>query len=141
MQFDAARIDLAEYIRPLWETKYPAIELITENSKPVDLTKRIEPFLQLTMRYSGRSSQLNMNGNNPLTRFPGRAVFQLFVKEFTGKKQIGQGLDFLSNTLAYKQIGLLLLKHPVPMPDSDAVGWYKGVLALPFQFDTLRQST
>lgn len=141
MKYDTVRVDLENYFRPLWAAKYPTVDFITENSVAVDLTKRTAPFLDSYFRFQGNSEQLNINGDDPLTRFSGHVVFQIFVKEFTGRKQLNESLDFVSNTLAYKQIGDLLFKHPVPMPSDTAVGWHKGVLFMPFQFDTLRQPT
>lgn len=141
MKFESTRIALETFIRPLWEGKYPDFLMITEESEPIDLTEQILPFMMSSVTYRGDSAQLTMNGSDPRTRFPGRAVFQVLVKEFTGKKQMNECLDFLSNTLAYMQVGDMLLKQPVPLPSETALGWHKGVLYVPFQVDTVRQPT
>lgn len=141
MIFETIRVDLETFFRPLWEAKYANIELITEGSKAIDLTDRVDPFLQLDINYRGGSEQLTMNGADPRTLFKGLVVCRLFVKEFSGRKQVNEGLDFISNTLGYASVGAMVLKNPDPQPSATAIGWHRGVLAIPFQFDTLKQPT
>ncbi len=139
MIFDQIRQDIETYFRAVWESKYPDYEWVTENSKFIDLSEQVQPFLTSEIRFTGNSQQVTINGDNPITRFLGVVVFRAFVREGEGDKIANGMLDFISNTLAYRQAGGVLFKHPVPMPSGSEFGWRKKVLRMPIQVDTLRQ--
>jgi len=136
MNFDDARQDLVGHIFPLWAAAYATYPFIPPNTPPPDLADQVNPFVMMHITYtSGR--QASMEYPNPVQRWTGYVLFEVFVREHTGSKTQTQLIDFLTANAGLQNIGGVISQVAVPLSPIHFKGWSKLPLRVPFYFDSI----
>lgn len=136
MNFEDARKDLVGHIFPLWTAAYSTYPLIPPNQTPPDFAKQVNPFVMMHVRYvSGR--QASMEHVNPVQRWTGYVLFEIFVRENVGSSEQTQLADFLTVNMALQNVGGVIALTAIPLPAVEFKGWSKLPLRVPFYFDSI----
>ena len=136
MNFEDARKDLVGHIHPLWVATYLEYPFIAPNQAPPDLADQTKPFVMMHVRYtSGR--QASMEHADPVLRWAGYVLFEIFVLEYSGSSLQTQLADFLTSSLGLQNVGGVITQAAVPLSPLEFSGWSKLPLRVPFYFDSI----
>lgn len=108
-------------------------EVQYENLDSIDLSTRSDPYIDVTLRFTG-NEQVSL-GEPPLIRQRGAVQFDVYVKQGTGTKGAYAITKELHTLFTRKSISGIEFAVPTTLNPLKVAGWHRLTVRAPFYMD------